>query len=123
MAVVVVDTSFLVQLAHPGLQPVLEELERRIGKLELVVPSPVLGELRRVASRKRIAGVALEYASRLRVFYVGLPPDDSVLEAAEKLGGYVATMDKEILREARRRGIPYITLRDNFPVIVGAAPE
>ncbi len=116
---VVVDTSFLVQLTEPGSLMVVEELEDRLGKLKMIVPSPVLDELERLARKKRQAEIALEHASRLEIYQSSLDPDRSVIEVAKLVGGFIASMDRGILDVARREGIPYITLKDDFPVVVG----
>lgn len=115
---IVLDSSFLIHLATITTR-VFEELESRLGALEFVVPSSVVKELERVARRKRVARLALEFAVKQRVVETSLPPDVAVVEMAKKFNGFVASMDRGVIGRARSMGVPYVTLKDNFPVIVG----
>jgi Uncharacterized proteins of PilT N-term./Vapc superfamily len=118
---VIPDTSFLVQLAEPGGRLAMDKITEILGwpTPRFVVPSCVLAELRALSRNKPEAGLALEFARGLEVIDRDGPPDAAVLDAAEELAGIVATMDGVMLREARRRGIPTLTLHGGIPVLAG----
>lgn len=93
------------------------ELERLLGSFEIVVPTPVLGELEALAGRDRRAKAALALARRFRSLPVEGPADDAVLEAALQLSGIVLTNDRVLLGRCRRNGIPRIRLRSGSHLV------
>jgi len=85
------------------------EIERLIGEFHGVVPSPILGEIRK--SGGKWAKAALSLAKKYEVMRTDHVGDRSVMELAQKLGAVVVTNDQELQRKLRLNGIPYIYLR------------
>ncbi len=121
--ILVMDTSFLIQLSEPGGRAAMEELGRLLGRFRIVVPSSVVRELRSLSRRLPEAEVALGLAASSEVVESEGDPDESVLEVASRVGGIVASMDKAMLREARRRGLATLTLHGGMPVLVEGRRE
>ena len=113
---VILDSNFLFIPSQLGLdifEAIPDVLCRRV---ELVIPSPVYEEVRKVAGRMRGPGrLALELAERCEVVQVELRPgedvDDLITRLALEWGCPVATNDAELRRRLRRLGIPVIYLR------------
>jgi rRNA-processing protein FCF1 len=113
---VIADTSFLM---IPGLFSVdiVGELDRLLEKPhELVIPSPVLQELRRIFERGKpkeqtAAKIGLILAKRGKVTKVKGAADEVILNLALKGGYAVGTTDAALRKELRRCGVPVIYLR------------
>lgn len=124
--VVVVDSSFLMQMAEGSIAPsmILEALE---APFRLVAPRQVVEELSRLAEShprqktRRMASRALWVADRLgvEVYDVeAMNADDAVESLARKLKGegarvVVATNDRELRRRLRSLGIPSLYYRES----------
>ncbi len=85
------------------------EIERLVGEFRGVVPSPILGEIRR--SGGKWAKAAISLAKKYEIMRTENVGDKAVIELAEKLDGIVVTNDQELQRKLRLNGIPYIYLR------------
>jgi len=113
---VLADTSFLM---IPGSFKIdiFEEIGRVLGtNFEILVPSPVMAELRRLATsgspRERSAAkVALDLIKDARVISKEGKADEVIIELAEREGVVVATTDLALRRKLRKRGKPVIYLR------------
>lgn len=123
--VILFDTNMLLLVANSI--NVFEQIEERIGvKPDYIVLKPIIGELEKLVksgkpsiSRKarfalsivkeycRIIDVDLEYSSI----------DDLIIKYAEKNKVVVATCDKKLRRELRKRGLPNIYLREEKMMI------
>lgn len=116
------DTSFLIFLAEAK-RGFMEELEARAPGVTLLVIEPVLEELRalsRKERRARGAPLALRYAERLaRIPHEPGAPDDALLLTAEKRGLGIATLDRELRKRARARGLAVLTARGGRPQLEG----
>lgn len=85
------------------------ELQRLLGECEVIVPAPIIGELRR--SRSKHSRAALALARKYKVSETKGMGDEAVLELAVRLGAYVLTNDQPLRARLRRRGIRTIFLR------------
>ena len=112
----VLDTSFLMIPGAFGVD-VASELDRLLERrYELLVPSPVLAELKRLASQgtpsERLAArVGIALAKRAKVVRAQGKADEVILEIASKGDCVVATTDAALKKELRRRGVPVVYLR------------
>lgn len=115
MVKVLCDTSFLIVLASRPVKS-LDVLESSIGKIEFIVPSVVIEELKNLAvsasmKRANSARLALDLAKDLRIIPVpGSSADDAVTDYASKQRCYVATIDNDLRNRLKRNGIGVITL-------------
>ena len=107
MVLVVADSNALMSVFRLSLN-LDEALGRILGPWEIVVPSPVMDELRRLSSTNRHARGALSLASRYRIVEEPGSADDAVLSAAIRLGGLVFTNDRELMQKARDSSVPRI---------------
>ena len=110
--IVVVDANALMMPFQFSLNIDLE-LERLLGSFEMVVPSSVIVELRRVASEQKASAAkgALRLAEKYSVHPVPGTGDDAVLAAAMKLGAFLLTNDAGLRRRAREAGLRTVCLR------------
>jgi Uncharacterized proteins of PilT N-term./Vapc superfamily len=109
----------------------LDNITLNLGKVELLVPTIVIDELNRIArssnvKRAKNAMLALEVISNSKEFKVvdicrtskNYDVDDMIVDYSSCTKCYVATMDKELIRKLRRRGIGVVTLRDDVVTII-----
>ncbi len=112
----------------------LDNLTLNLGKVELLVPTIVIDELNRIArspnvKRAKNAMLALEVISNNKEFKVvdickgyrassGYDVDEVIVDYSSSTKCYVATMDNELIRKLRRRGIGVVTLRDDVVTII-----
>ncbi|NPA74791.1 MAG: twitching motility protein PilT [Euryarchaeota archaeon] len=114
--IVVLDTNALMMPFEFGINLDME-LERLVGAPRCVVPSCVVGELRKLARNNRYAKAALALSKKYDVIEVVLPGDRGVKEAAKRTGGYVVTNDRKFAESLMAEGIKVITLKNNHLVI------
>ena len=88
------------------------ELERLLGSYEILVPEPILGELRKLAETNIHARGALKLAGLKESRKTRARGDNSVLELARKVKGIVMTNDAELIARARRAKLNVIRLRE-----------
>ncbi|MHA1924608.1 MAG: type II toxin-antitoxin system VapC family toxin [Candidatus Thorarchaeota archaeon] len=118
---VVVDANFLTVPYQFNVDIFSETkmvLEQRV---DFVILSSVLEEINKLAetargSDKRAFRIALELAENCRIVDVQdsiaeMAVDDQLIEHTAKVGGVLATNDKELRARARVRGIPVLLLR------------
>lgn len=115
---VIFDTSFVIYICKKP-STVFREMEDLMGKIEPVLPSPVLKELKRLARRKKPAKLALEALKRMEVVEVEGPADRAIINLAKRLKVPVATLDRELTSILRKEGIPYFTVKDDHLITVG----
>ena len=110
--IVVVDANALMMPFQFSLNIDLE-LQRLLGSFEMVVPSSVIVELRRVAVEQKASQAkgALKLSAKYRTHKVGGTGDDAVLAAAVELGAILLTNDAGLRRRAREAGLRTICLR------------
>lgn len=120
---VLADTSYLM---IPGSFKIdiFEETARVLGsKFEILVPSPVLAELKRLAEhgspRERSAAkVALDLVRNATIIPAEGKADDVLVELAEEKDVIVATTDSALRRRIREKGKPVIFLREKSHLVV-----
>ena len=88
------------------------ELDSLVGNHEIIIPEPIVGELKRLAKQKQHAKAALKLAQSKQSFSTEAIGDDSVLELAERVGGIVFSNDKELIEKARKKNLRIIRLRE-----------
>ena len=89
------------------------ELSRLLGNYEIVVPSSVIVELKRVALEQKASQAkgALRLAEKYRTHKIDGTGDDAVLAAAVELGAVLLTNDAGLRRRAREAGLRTVCLR------------
>lgn len=117
MRVVVLDTNALMMPVELGVR-VFDELERLVGRADLVVPGGVVGELERLARgsgpEADAARVGLDLAGEhCRVVETTAGAGDpAVLEAVREHGAaYVVTNDRALRDRVLEAGVPVIGVR------------
>lgn len=112
---VIADTSFLMIPGMFGVD-IFSELERLLERrCALLIPSPVLQELKQISERgkpreRAAARVGLQLARRGSVVEIGGGADEAIIELAVQKRCAVGTTDKALIKELRRKGIPVIYL-------------
>jgi len=112
---VICDTSFLIVLASKPIKK-LDVLENNIGKIDFIVPSTVIDELKNLVStasakRANAAKLALELAKRFKTIALqGKSADEVIIDYASKHRCYVATIDNVLKNKLKRNGIDVIIL-------------
>ncbi len=110
MRALVLDTNALLMPFEVRLNLDLE-VRRLLGDVRMVIPEPLIGELRR--SRSKHAGAALALSEKYEKVPTVARGDDAVIEAALNLGAPVLTNDKELRARLRAEGIQTIYLRSS----------
>ena len=90
-------------------------IEKLIGEARLVVPGPLIGELKHL--KHKFANAALDLARKYEIIQTVTTGDDAVIEAATKTNGYVLTNDKELRQRLRKMKIPMIYLRSGTHLV------
>lgn len=119
---IIFDSSFLMAVAD---RPTawFEDTVAIVGRFQPVLLDCVKSELERMASeggrRSRTARVALELASKFASEPCGgAKVDDEVVSAAKTAGGYVATVDSELLATLKAARVRAVSLRDGRASLV-----
>jgi hypothetical protein len=111
MMTVVCDTNALILPFSHGLN-IDSELHRLVGEHEIIIPEPLLGELKKLAKSNKNAKAALSLAMKSKIVRTNKIGDESVLELAETLNGVIFSNDKEIIGRAKANHIKVIRLRE-----------
>ncbi len=108
MQTVVLDTNALLMPfeIRINLDLALNEL---LGEARIIVPGPLVGELKHLDHKFAKAAIAL--ARKYEIIPTEESGDNSVIELAKRERAYVLTNDKELRRRLRREKIPLIYLR------------
>jgi len=94
------------------------ELRRLLGEVDIAVPTPVLEELRMLATHDRDARAASRLAAKYRAIEGHGSADDALLELAVPLRAVVVTNDQPLLDRLKREGIPRASLRSRSHLIL-----
>lgn len=94
------------------------ELRRLMGEVDLAVPTPVLEELRLLATHDRDARAAERLAGRYRAVEAHGSADDALLELAASLHAVVVTNDQPLLDRLKREGLPRAYLRSRSHLVL-----
>ncbi len=123
MVEVICDTSFLIVLATKPVKK-FDELENEIGKIDFVVPSLVINELRKLVrtakvKRSNAARLALELANKFKTIqFQGTSADEAIIDYASKQKCLVATIDDALRNKLKSNGISVITLTNDKLIFV-----
>ena len=108
MQTVVLDTNALLMPFEIRINLDLA-LQNLLGEARIVVPGPLVGELKHLDHK--FARAAITLARKYEIIPTKSSGDNSVIELALQTGGYVLTNDKELRRRLRKEGVPIILLR------------
>ncbi len=89
------------------------ELTRILGSYQILVPEPIIGELEKLAATNMNAKAALKLAHSREIRPTKSQGDDSVLELALKVRGFVMTNDRELIKRARYKKLKIIRVKEN----------
>ena len=107
MVEVICDTSFLIHLATRKIKNI-DSVNTEIGKIQFVVPSVVLNELRKLSKtqkKKQDAITTLEFVRNLKTTQMsGNFADQVIIERVRKRGGIIATIDNELKNKIKSLG-------------------
>jgi rRNA-processing protein FCF1 len=112
---VILDSSSIMMLFEHSID-LEDELTRLLGKVEIVIPKPIVEELNYLSEngkgrKKRLAKPALELIKDYKVIDSEGKGDDSVLNLAKKLKAVVVTNDKELRNRIKQESLKSIYLR------------
>jgi rRNA-processing protein FCF1 len=112
---VILDSSSIMMLFEHSID-LEDELTRLLGKVEIIVPKPIVDELICLAEngkgrKKRLAKPALKLIKDYKVIESEGKGDDSVLNLAKKLKAVVVTNDKELRNRIKQESLKTIYLR------------
>jgi len=94
------------------------ELRRLLGEVDLAVPTPVLEELRMLATHDRDAKAAGRLAAKYRTVEGHGSADDALLDLALSLHAVVVTNDQPLLDRLEREGVPRAHLRSRSHLVL-----
>lgn len=115
MRTVVLDTNALLMPFEVKLNLDLE-IRRLLGDVRVVVPGPMVGELKRCGAKH--SKVALALARKYEILQTENDGDDAIIELAQRLGAFVVTNDKELRSRLRTLKIPLIYLRSGTHAVL-----
>lgn len=115
MQTVVLDTNALLMPfeMRMNLDLALQEL---LGEVRILVPGPLVGELKHL--KHRYANAAISLARKYEIVPTEYTGDNAVLELAIKTNGYVLTNDQELRRRLRKENVPLIFLRSGSHLVI-----
>lgn len=94
------------------------ELRRLLGDVDIAVPTPVLEELRLLATHDRDARAAERLAGKYRAIEGHGSADDALLELAPSLHAVVVTNDQPLLDRLKEEGVPRAFLRSRSHLVL-----
>ena len=94
------------------------EVSRLLGDCEMIVPSAVKYELRKLAIENRAAKAGLKLSEKFQTVRTKGTGDESVIEAALALKAVVVTNDASLLKRLKELGIPRIRLRSHSHLVL-----
>ena len=97
------------------------ELQRLVGECDVLVPSSVIGELKKLKRTNKDAGAALALAEKYTSSPVEGSGDDSLLELANEMKGTVVTNDKDLIQRLKESRIPVIHMRSRNHLVLDGA--
>lgn len=98
------------------------ELRRLLGDLDVMIPSSVMGELRKLTDTNRNAKAALALAEKYAIVEVEGSGDDSLIQLAYEIKGIVVTNDKKLIERLKESKIPVIFLRSRTHLVLEGMP-
>ena len=120
--IVILDSNALMMLFEFSID-LEDELTRLLGKYKIVIPSPILEEIKYLSKdgkgkKKLIAKPTLELIKKYEIVDVEGNADDSVIILAKKLNGIVLTNDREIRKRAKENSLHNIFLRGKNKLVL-----
>ncbi len=94
------------------------ELRRLLGDVDIAVPTPVLEELRLLATHDRDAKAGERLAAKYRPVEGQGSADDALLELGESLHAVVVTNDQPLLDRLKACGVPRAYLRSRSHLVL-----
>ena len=110
MIKVLLDTNVLMMPFEININ-LERELDRLLGAYEILVPSSVINELKKLSKKNKAASLALTLAKRYAVINTSKEGDLSIIHLAKELKAVVVTNDKILRKILRNEDIPLIFLR------------
>ena len=113
--IIILDSSAVMMLFEFSID-LEDELTRLIGKHRILLPSPIIEELRFLSEngkgkKRQNAKAALDLIKRYETVEEQGAGDDSVLFLAQRLKGIVLTNDRELRKRAKQASLKTIYLR------------
>ena len=113
--IVILDSSAIMMLFEFSID-LEDELTRLLGRFRVVVPSPIVKELRYLSEqgkgkKRLIAKPALELIKKYEIVDERGTGDDSVLSLAQRLNAIVITNDRVLKNRVKKTGLRIIYLR------------
>jgi len=110
MIKVILDTNALMMPFEININ-LERELDRLLGAYEILVPSSIIDELKKLSEKDKAASSALKLAERYTVINTSKKGDFSIVHLAKELKAVVVTNDKILRKILRNEGIQLIFLR------------
>jgi rRNA-processing protein FCF1 len=120
--IVILDSSAILSLFEFSID--LEgELTRLIGNYIIIIPSPIVVELKLLSKAGRSkknqnAKASLEFIKKYKIVNEEGIGDDSVLHLAQKQNGIVVTNDRELRKRLKNASLKTIFLRGKSKLIL-----
>jgi rRNA-processing protein FCF1 len=111
MIQVIADTNALL-LPFKNKINVEAELDRLLGRHEILIPVPILNELKGLEVKFKYAKAALKWAQTKSIMPTESFGDNSVLELAESVKGIVLSNDKLLIKRAKAKSLKVIRMRE-----------
>ncbi len=109
MKIVIADSNALLMPFKNSIN-IDSELTGILGSYKIMVPAPIIGELRKLSEKIPEARIALKLAMTKELVETEAMGDASVIEAAIKMDGIVLTNDRELIGIALKQRIPVIRM-------------
>lgn len=116
---VILDTNALLMPFEVGINIDIA-LRDLLGDVEVIVPGPLIGELKHLNNKYTKAAIAL--ARKYKIIHTKHSGDSSVIELACDTGGYVLTNDMELNKKLRRISVPTIMLKSGTHLVMSERP-
>ena len=110
MQKVVLDTNALLLPFEKSIN-LDHQIVSLLGRCEIYIPQPLLGELKR--SKNKFALVAMQLALKYNIEPSSEFGDYSVIDVAKRLNAYVVTNDSYLIKKLRESNISVIRFKNN----------
>ena len=119
---VILDSSAILMLFEYSVN-LEDEIAHLIGKFKIVIPSPIVNELKFLSEsgdgkKRQKAKAALGLVKRYEIVDTEGSGDDSILNLAKKINGIVVTNDKELRRRIKDLSLRVIFLRGKKKLVL-----
>lgn len=115
MKIVLPDTNIVLWTFNGGID-FREAIISAAPDHQIMIPTCVLKELKKLGNRKSIA--ALVFCEKIETIDIGKGYTDKLLIKAAKKGHLIATNDKEMLNHLKREGINALRVREKNKLIM-----